>query len=157
MEKKITHFHNSLGLDQDLVNAYSKKNQSQEDFIYTIFLKYNDLTKSELLVFLNTLGDKITEMGVSRSLTNLQTAEKIMKTEEKRIGIYGVPNSVYRLIKEGDVVPVREHRLKLTGQECKILGMMINDFIDNNDLEEMGNETFLAVKGITEKLNKINY
>jgi hypothetical protein len=149
-------YHNSLYLDANLVREYEKKNKSQEDFIYAIFLQHKRLTKSDLIITFENLGFPITEMSVSRSLTNLQTEEKIIKTDDKKIGVYKVPNSVYRLIEPNDVIPPREHRLKLTATECNTLGTVINSFIEENiESDEFGDDVWNAIKSITEKINKI--
>ena len=149
-------YHNSLYLDANLVRDYEKKNKSQEDFIYGIFLQHKRLTKSDLIITFENLGFPITEMSVSRSLTNLQTEEKIIKTDDKKIGVYKVPNSIYRLIEPNDVIPPREHRLKLTATECKTLGTVINSFIEENiESDEFGDDVWDAIKSITEKINKI--
>jgi hypothetical protein len=151
-------YHNSLYLDQNLVRDYEKKNKSQEEFIYAIFLQHKRLTKSDLLITFENLGFPITEMSISRSLTNLQTEEKIIKTDDKKIGVYKVPNSIYRLIEPNDVIPPREHRLKLTSTECKTLGTVINSFIEQNiESDEFGDDIWNAIKSITDKLNNINY
>jgi hypothetical protein len=149
-------YHNSLYLDANLVREYEKKNKSQEDFIYAIFLQHKRLTKSDLIITFENLGFPITEMSVSRSLTNLQTEEKIIKTDDKKIGVYKVPNSIYRLIEPNDVIPPREHRLKLTATECDTLGTVINSFIEENiESDEFGDDVWNAIKSITEKINKI--
>jgi hypothetical protein len=149
-------YHNSLYLDANLVREYEKKNKSQEDFIYAIFLQHKRLTKSDLIITFENLGFPITEMSVSRSLTNLQTEEKIIKTDDKKIGVYKVPNSVYRLIEPNDVIPPREHRLKLTATECNTLGTVINSFIEENiESDEFGDDVWNAIKSITDKINKI--
>jgi hypothetical protein len=149
-------YHNSLYLDANLVREYEKKNKSQEDFIYAIFLQHKRLTKSDLIITFENLGFPITEMSVSRSLTNLQTEEKIIKTDDKKIGVYKVPNSIYRLIEPNDVIPPREHRLKLTATECNTLGTVINSFIEENiESDEFGDDVWNAIKSITEKINKI--
>lgn len=149
-------FHNSLHLDDNLVRQFEQNNKTQEDFIYAIFLQHKALTKSDLVMVFQKINKPIAEVSISRSLTNLQTEGKIEKTDKKIMGIYGVPNSIYRLVVGEEIEKEVEHRLKVTENEIHVLQLMFEHF-RRDAVEDDYTEIFwLRYNAILQKLNKIN-
>ena len=91
-------YHNTLFLDDQLVRQYETKAKTQEEFIYGIFLQHKEITKGDLLLTFQEIGHPMTEMSISRALTNLTTEGKIYLSTDKRMGVYNRPNGVYKLI-----------------------------------------------------------
>lgn len=151
-------YHNTLFLDDQLVRQYETKAKSQEEFIYGIFLQHKALTKADLLITFQEIGDPMTEMSISRALTNLQTEGKITLTDEKRMGVYGRPNGVYKLVTKDEPIKQVEHRLKLNDKECLALELVIGKFVEDYiSTDEYVQELWDAVNSINNKLSKIKY
>ena len=138
-------YHNTLGLPNELVQAYETKAKNQEEFIYDIFLRKNQLTKSDLVKMFNQLQNKVSESSISRSLSNLQTEGKIFKTSIKKTGDYGVPNSIYQLVPfEEQVEQTIYRRFKMTEDQLFVIHEVFDAFIelskhnpDYRDLNEL--------------------
>lgn len=150
-------YHNTLFLDDTLVRQYETKAKTQEEFIYGIFLQHKSLTKADLIIAFDKIGHPMTEMSISRSLTNLQTEGKIYLSNDKRMGVYGRPNGVYKLLEKDEPVKEVEHRLKLVSEECLALELVLSTFKELVPNEDYIPEFWDKVNSIQNKLLKIKY
>lgn len=151
-------FHNTLFLPEELVGRFNNNALKQEDFIYGIFQQHKDLTKTDIVSIFRRLQSKVSESSVSRSLSNLDTQGKIYKTNIKRQGEYGVPNTVYRIVEKGEIIEkVVEHKLKLDSNECLALELVLDFFKDNADMKDYVPAFWEKFNSIEKKLKKINY
>ena len=151
-------YHNTLFLDDQLVRQYETKAKTQEEFIYGIFLQHKALTKADLIVTFQEIGHPMTEMSISRSLTNLQTEGKVYLSSEKRMGVYGRPNGVYKLVTGEEGNTEVEHRLKLNDNECLALELVLDVFNrDHKGKDEFQDRLWTMVSSISNKLSKIKY
>jgi predicted ArsR family transcriptional regulator len=150
-------YHNTLFLDDQLVRQYETKAKTQEEFIYGIFLQHKELTKADLIITFQEIGDPMTEMSISRALTNLQTEGKIYLSTDKRMGVYGRPNGVYKLVTGEEGNTEVEHRLKLNDNECLALELILNVFKEKSDKEDYKDQLWDMFNSINNKLSKIKY
>jgi hypothetical protein len=152
-------YHNTLFLDDNLKHQFETKAKNQEEIIYELFLQHKEFTRADLMGIFKQVQDKTSESSISRSLSNLSKEGKVIKTTDKRIGEYGAPNSIYRLVdEEHQVEKVSHHRLKLDTNECLALELMIEDFISNHKNTGVYEDSFFNVlNGMKFKLNKIKY
>ena len=89
-------YHNSVPVQGQLLFNYESKAQSQEDEVLQLFKSFRELTPSQAWVSFKHLNVPIT--SIRRAISNLQCDGYLIKTELKRIGEYGRPESIYRLL-----------------------------------------------------------
>lgn len=70
------------------------KAKSQEVIIYSEFLSGKEINPKELF---NTFSKQMPITSIRRALTNLTKQGKLIKTDEKRIGMYGRSEYVWKL------------------------------------------------------------
>lgn len=73
------------------------KAKSQEEEILIIFSEYNKVLNGVAPTQLYALTDHYPLTSVRRALTNLTKQGKLIKTNEKRIGMYGRSEYVWKL------------------------------------------------------------
>lgn len=154
-------FHNSLFLSNEEFNKLNKNAKTQEDIILNIFNKFKTGTKAELVDLFQQQSSKdykVSESSISRALSNLDRDGKIYKTNEKKPGAYGVPNTVYALY-VGDDEPIQkvvQHKLNLDSNETMALDIILEKFIEQNKSSEKYVPLMWELcDSIRKKLNKI--
>lgn len=90
-------FFNTINLNGEELKKANETARSLEDRVlqcfYTSHLK-SGMTRRQVF---ELFGHRYTETSCGRALTNLETKEKIRKTQEKKDGLHGKSNFVYRL------------------------------------------------------------
>ena len=91
----MSHYNTTSEKGQTLINFESKA-QNQERTILELFEFFcRPLTWFEVQ---RLLVDEMNECSIKRSLSNLKTQGKLIKTDEKAIGNTGRPSYKYKLI-----------------------------------------------------------
>ena len=89
-------YFNTTNLSGQMLLDFENKADNQEERILAIFKASNLLTPSQVW---NAYGNKQTPItSIRRGITNLSNDGKLIKTTNKKIGMYGRPESVYQLI-----------------------------------------------------------
>jgi hypothetical protein len=91
----ISH-HNTTREHAPLLENLEAKAKLQEKVIVDLFVKYKRLTPSEVY---QLVRQQYPLTSVRRAITNLTGAGELIKTDEKKVGIYG--RSEYVWIKAG--------------------------------------------------------
>jgi hypothetical protein len=139
------YFYDTIELPDDLVLQYRNKSKKDEDMIYNMMLQspVNGLTRSEIITIYKKYNIKISESSISRSLVNLADRLKIMKTKDKRMGIWKKLNCVNVLVTKDNIELAKKIKettpkiIKLKVMEMKLIMSSINFVLDNKqDLPE---------------------
>lgn len=148
-------FHNTLFLNNDVVKALETNAKTQEEVIYNIFQQHKRLTKADIKKIFEQFQDNVSESSISRALSNLDNEGKIYKTAEKRIGDYGVPNTVYALY-EGDTLTKKEvqRRVKISDDDLFIINEVFNAFINLSEGNPKYKELHECAKYVKNNLPK---
>lgn len=93
---QLDFFHNTIGLLPSEVIEREVKAISQAEIVLKIFKsnKYTDFTPSQIWIL---LGQQWPLTSIRRSITNLTKAGDLVKTSNKRAGLYGEMNFTWRL------------------------------------------------------------
>jgi|13_taG_2_1085334.scaffolds.fasta_scaffold278725_1 CDP-diacylglycerol pyrophosphatase len=91
---KTKNYFNTTGQNADYVSKRKSKNITQEDIVYDIFKSNTKLTASQVL---DMYPKNIPITSIRRAMSNLQYDNKIIKTTDTKLGIYGAPEHYYRL------------------------------------------------------------
>ena len=79
------------------LNQSIAKTETQEEIIYKMFLKHKRLSASSVWrMFDEKTNTPLT--SVRRAITNLCYDKKLVKTEDKSIGVYGKKEHIYKLV-----------------------------------------------------------
>jgi predicted transcriptional regulator len=106
------------------------------------------LTRSEICEIYLYNNVNISESSISRSLSNLTDKLILMKTDDKRVGIWGKPNSVYVEVTQDNIeeakfiLKTNSKNIKLKRAEIKLVMSSINYVLSTKtDLStEMSNQ-----------------
>jgi hypothetical protein len=118
----------------------------------------NGLTKSEIITIYKKYNIKKSDSSISRCLTNLGDKLKVMKTKEKRIGIWKKPNFVNVLVTKDNIEDAKKIRettpkiIKLKVMEMKFIMSSINFVLDNK--QDLPENYIKQLKSIFKHLNK---
>jgi hypothetical protein len=112
--------YNSIDFPEDLLKGYEEKSKIDEDMIYWLIKETGGLTKSEILITYNSHNLDIAESSISRSLTNLTDKLLLMKTKDKRIGVWNKSNSIYVEVTD-DNIEEAKHILRTTPKNTRLL------------------------------------
>ena len=74
-----------------------KKAESQDEIITKYFEEYDKATPSEVWTYMIRRNSKVPITSVRRSITNLTESNVLLKTQEKRKGVYGRNEYVWSL------------------------------------------------------------
>lgn len=90
-------YYNTTSEKGQQLEIFALKAEKQDLKVLAAFVKYKRLTPSNCLtlVFLNV---NVPLTSVRRSITNLTKAGKLIKTNEKAIGIYGRPEYIWQIV-----------------------------------------------------------
>ena len=92
--KKSINYHNTTNQSSGYVKTRKKKNKSQEDLVYELFIQHKKLTASAVHAL---FPKNVPLTSVRRAISNLQYEEKLIKLEETITGIYDAPEHYYQL------------------------------------------------------------
>lgn len=81
----MKNFFNTTKENGTLLIEFDKLAEKQENEILSLFQQKQSLTPSDVLV----LTDNILLTSIRRSITNLTKKGKLIKSDEKKVGIYG--------------------------------------------------------------------
>ena len=103
-------YYNTTRLEGEQLEKAETKAKSQEQIIFEYFEMKSIAAKSvttkkledgyspaQLWAILSDMGYKYPLTSVRRAISNLTIDGKLIKTEEKRIGLYGSPEYVWRV------------------------------------------------------------
>lgn len=93
------HYHNTTKQNTEFVLSAKKKNKSQEEIVFDIFLKYKKLSASEVL---EHYPKNIPLTSIRRAISNIQYEGRLRKLTETRIGIYNAPEHYYAVVTPED-------------------------------------------------------
>ncbi len=92
-------YYNTTNEKGEFLNELWKKASKQEDFVKSLFTEYGNLTASDTWkLFPNNPGYQTPITSVRRAITDLSNQGFLIKTEKKKIGLYGKPEYYYRLL-----------------------------------------------------------
>lgn len=93
------HFHNTTNQNPEFVLSAKKKNKTQEEIVFDIFLKYKKLSASEVL---EHYPSNVPLTSVRRAISNISYEGKLRKLAETKIGLYGAPEHFYAVVTPED-------------------------------------------------------
>lgn len=89
-------YYNTNNHEGQMLLDFESQADSQEERILAIFKAKPSLAPSQVW---NAYGNKRTPItSIRRAITNLSKEGRLIKTQEKQIGMFGRPESVYKLI-----------------------------------------------------------
>lgn len=91
-------YYNTTSETGEKLKAYISECASQEDAVLKLFQKFKHGTASEVWKFYGVYSAPLT--SIRRAITDLTKEGLLVRTEDKREGIYGRPESVYRITKK---------------------------------------------------------
>lgn len=96
MEKQLNFFHNTIGLLPSEHREREKKAISQDEKILKFFKEnpHADFTPSQVWI---QFGQQYPLTSIRRSITNLTKAGELVKTDNKRPGLFGEANYTWKL------------------------------------------------------------
>ena len=152
-------YYQTIEIPKELLLQYENKSKIDEDMIYYMICQTDGLTKSEIHEIYSRYNIKISESSISRSLTNLTDKNKLIKTNEKRIGKWKKNNYVYSKVTESNIEEAKliwknkEKNFRLKRFQIKLILSSINYVFDNKtDLQTNHSK---ELKTIFKKLNQI--
>lgn len=93
------HYHNTTNQNTEFVLSAKKKNKSQEEIVFGIFLKYKKLSASEVL---EHYPSNVPLTSIRRAISNIQYQGKLRKLAETKIGLYDAPEHYYAVVTPED-------------------------------------------------------
>jgi len=141
-------YYNSIEIPEDLLTGYEEKSKIDEDMVTYLVKLTGGLTRSEICEIYLYNNVNISESSISRSLSNLTDKLILMKTDDKRVGIWGKPNSVYVEVTQDNIeeakfiLKTNSKNIKLKRAEIKLVMSSINYVLSTKtDLStEMSNQ-----------------
>jgi arginine repressor len=130
-------FYETINVPDDLLSLYERKAVIDEDMIYHMIKQCDGLTKSEIFQIYSKYKIKISESSISRSLSNLADKLQLMKTKEKRTGIWKKGNSVFVLVTDENIDQAKvllkntPKNIRLKRFEIKLVLSSINYVLEN--------------------------
>lgn len=89
-------YYNTTSEFAKILDNSIKKTKKQEEIILNAFKQICEMTPSE--VWTNYFDvDNVPITSVRRSITDLTSEGKLIKTEVKKLGIYGKPEHIWKL------------------------------------------------------------
>lgn len=90
-------FHNTINLQPDLFAAANASCLNQEERVANWFIanRGREYTPPEIALYV--FGNRVPLTSVRRAISNLTDRGLLVKTENKRPGLYGMDNSTWRL------------------------------------------------------------
>jgi len=89
-------YHNTTNQDDDFVLVEEFKARTQEDIILNIFNVFPRMTASEIHQMFDDINIPLT--SIRRGMSNLKKRGVLIKTEDTKVGIYGKPEYIYKLV-----------------------------------------------------------
>jgi len=89
-------FYNTINVSGQQLIDYEESAQTQEEQILKIFLRHSKVSFAWFEI--KNILNEIPEISIKRSITNLKTKGKLIKTTDKVTGSYGKPCYKYKLI-----------------------------------------------------------
>jgi len=90
-----TLYYNTTQESKEYVTKRKEKNLTQDEIIFAIFQKYRKLTASDVLGYYPNENVPLT--SIRRSCTVLSKDCKLIKTNDKKIGLFNAPEKYYEL------------------------------------------------------------
>jgi predicted transcriptional regulator len=125
-------YYTSIEIPQDLLRGYEEKSKIDEDMVTYLVKLTGGLTRSEIYEIYLYNNVNVSESSISRSLSNLTDKLILMKTDDKRVGIWGKPNSVYVEVTQDNIeqakfiLKTNSKNIKLKRSEIKLVMSCIN-------------------------------
>ena len=122
----------SIEFPDDFLRGYEEKSKIDEDMIYYLIQQTDGLTKSEIYEIYLKHNILISESSISRSLSNLTDKLLLMKTDNKRRGVWGKSNSIYVEVTDDNIeeakfiIATNPKNIRLKRQEIKLVLSSIN-------------------------------
>lgn len=122
----------SIEFPEDFLRGYEQKSKIDEDMIYWLIQQTEGLTKSEIYEIYLKHNILISESSISRSLSNLTDKLLLMKTDNKRRGVWGKSNSIYVEVTQHNIeeakfiIAINPKNIRLKRQEIKLVLSSIN-------------------------------
>lgn len=88
-------YYNTTNEEGAELKSYSEKAETQKEAVLFLFQKFKHGTPSEVWKFYGSNLCPLT--SIRRAITDLTKEGKLIRTEEKKPGIYGRPESIYKL------------------------------------------------------------
>lgn len=88
-------YYNTTSEIGEKLKAYLSEAKSQEEAVLKLFQKFNHGTASEVWKLYGVYSAPLT--SIRRAITDLTKEGLLVRTEGKREGIYGRPESIYKL------------------------------------------------------------
>ena len=97
----MKNYYNTTGYAGEQLEMFKLKAYNQDEKIYKLYQKYKDLTPSQCHQVFGV--DECPLTSIRRSITNLTSDGKLIKTTRKQIGIYKRDEYVWTLKTNKDV------------------------------------------------------
>jgi hypothetical protein len=93
----MKHFHNTIDLPNESLKVANNNCITQEQKILAFFEKHpnEEFTPPEIQLALSMYSTPLTSLR--RAISNLTKSEKLVMTDNKKMGIYGMKNYTWRL------------------------------------------------------------
>lgn len=99
--KQLDIFYNTTSESGETLQEFEAKAKNQEDIIQKTFAYYRKLSASQCATIISHLhGIDPPLTSVRRAITNLKNKNILVRTENKRKGIYGRPEYIYEFVEE---------------------------------------------------------